>query len=246
MLTVLRKARSAIRHPGYAIVKAVNGAYAWAANGDQRPAFYDIDKTYPSLRALDQGYPAIRAELESLLQKNVSIPRYHDIAPAETYISGTVDPDKDWKVFMLYTMAGGTSRNQARCPATARLIGKIPNLYQAFFSILDPGKSIPAHSGVYLGYLRYHLGLIVPANNPPKMRVRDEWHTWQEGKSIMFDDSHEHEVVNHSDSKRAVLIVDVLRPMPLPLHAINWTLTQVVYKRSEEAQKFLEQMEKHS
>jgi aspartyl/asparaginyl beta-hydroxylase (cupin superfamily) len=35
-------------------------------------------------------------------------------------------------------------------------------LFQAFFSILDGGKSIPRHAAPYRGYLRYHLGLKVP------------------------------------------------------------------------------------
>ena len=47
------------------------------------------------------------------------------------------------------------------------LVAGIPNLFQAFFSILEPGKSIPAHEGPYCGYLRYHLGLIVPEESPP-------------------------------------------------------------------------------
>ena len=46
--------------------------------------------------------------------------------------------------------------------ATCRVLEGVPNLLQAFFSVLDPGKSIPLHKGPYLGYLRYHLGLHSP------------------------------------------------------------------------------------
>lgn len=97
----------------------------------------------------------------------------------------------------------------------------IPNLFQAFFSILESGKSIPAHNGPYAGYLRYHLALMVPQSNPPTIRVKDQYHTWKEGESILFDDTWNHEVVNDSDSIRTVLIVDIMRPMPLPLHLVN-------------------------
>jgi aspartyl/asparaginyl beta-hydroxylase (cupin superfamily) len=54
----------------------------------------------------------------------------------------------------------------------------------------------------------------VPAERPPRIRMRDEIYTWKEGESILFDDSWDHEVFNDSSELRAVLIVDVLRPMP--------------------------------
>ena len=133
------------------------------------------------------------------------------------------------------------AKNQAKCPRTTGLIGKIPGVVSAFFSILDPGKSIPAHRGPYLGYLRYHLALRVPKNNPPKMRVKDEFHL--SGKSIVFDDSLEHEVYNKSDETRVVLIVDFLRPMNLPAHALNVAIFKLA-PFSEEAREALRQIER--
>lgn len=228
------------------VIGNVNRRYWRDAGGDNRPAFYDIDKTYPSLRELDRNYPVIREELELVLRDRDKIPRYHDIAKSEQYISGTIDADKDWKVFMLDTLVGTPEVNQQKCPRTTALIKKIPQVYQAFFSILDPGKSIPAHCGVYLGYLRYHLGLIVPKNNPPSMRVKDQIHTWEESGSIFFDDSWEHEVYNKSDGLRVVLIVDVLRPMSAPLHAANWVLTHMVGRHSEEVRQVMANIRKYS
>ena len=224
----------------------INRWYYRAAGGENRPAFYNIDETYPSLRILDQNYPVIRQELEEVLSQRDKLPRYHDIAQKETYISGTIDADKDWKIFFLRSMVGTPEANQNKCPQTTALLEKIPNLYQAFFSILDPGKSIPAHCGDYLGYLRYHLGLIVPKNNPPSMRVKDTIHTWEEGKSILFDDSWNHEVYNKSDGLRVVLIVDFFRPMPAPLHAINRLLTHTLGRHSEEAKHILANIKKFS
>lgn len=226
-------------------VAVLNGRYRQAAGGENRPPFYDIDKTYPKLRILDKNYAVIREEMEGVLKYKDRIPRYHDLDKNERYISGTIDPDKDWKVFMLFSLAGIPKTNQAKCPKTAALIRKIPSLYQAFFSILDAGKSIPAHRGTYLGYLRYHLALRVPKNNPPSMRVKDQIHTWEEGGSILFDDSLEHEVYNKSDNLRVVLIVDFCRPMPLPLHLINWSLTRLA-RHSEESKAAMANIEKYS
>jgi aspartyl/asparaginyl beta-hydroxylase (cupin superfamily) len=224
----------------------LNRRYSRSAGGENRPAFYDIDKTYPCLRILDQNYAVIREEMEAVLAYKERLPRYHDLAKSETYISGTIDPDKNWKIFMLWSQIGVPEANQAKCPQTTALLKKIPNLYQAFFSILDPGKSIPAHSGEYYGYLRYHLGLRVPKNNPPSMRVKDQIHTWEEQKSILFDDSWNHEVYNKSDDIRVVLIVDFLRPMPLPLHAANWFVTQVLMRQSEEGKLVMNNIKKYS
>ena len=139
----------------------------------------------------------------------------------QSYISAKGDPEKSWKVFYLYAMGEKPEANRARCPRTSALLDGIPGLFQAFFSILDGGKSVPAHRGPYRGYIRYHLGLLVPEHNPPSIRIKDQHYTWQEGKSVLFDDSWEHEVSNHSDGDRVVLIVDIRRPMPLPFDAVN-------------------------
>jgi aspartyl/asparaginyl beta-hydroxylase (cupin superfamily) len=224
----------------------INRRYAKAAGGENRPAFYDIDNTYPCLRLLDRNYAVIREEMEAVLAYKERIPRPHDIDRSEQYISGSIDPEKSWKMFMLQCPVGAPKANQERCPRTTALIKQIPNLYQAFFSILDAGKSIPAHCGEYLGYLRYHLGLRVPKNNPPSIRVRDQFHTWEEGRSVLFDDSLNHEVYNKSDDLRVVLILDFLRPLPLHLHAVNWTITQVLFRQSEEGKQALALLDKYT
>jgi len=227
-------------------VASLNWRFERAAGGDYRPPFYDLDQTFPALRLLDRNYDLIKTELDALLENRERIPRYHELDKNESYISGSQDADKNWRVFMLRSMVGTPRANQAKCPRTTALLRKIPNLYQAFFSILDAGKCIPAHQGYYLGYLRYHLGLKVPTMNPPTMRVKDQYHTWEQGKSILFDDSLNHEVYNQSDDVRVVLIVDVLRPMPLPLHLGNWIITRLLMRRSEEAREVMANIKKYS
>jgi aspartyl/asparaginyl beta-hydroxylase (cupin superfamily) len=215
----------------------LNRAFRRHLGGSRRPAFFDIDATYPALRLLDRNVAVIREELLAVLQDEARIPRYHEISKAETYISGTVDPERSWRVFMLAHVSGGIPTNQARCPRTSALLDEIPGLLQAFFSILDPGKSIPAHDGPYLGSLRYHLALLVPSVDPPSMRVKDQVHTWQEGRSILFDDSWNHQVYNTSPERRVVLIVDVVRPMAWRFHAVNWLVTRILARYSEEVRE---------
>ncbi len=92
----------------------------------------------------------------------------------------------------------------------------------AFFSILAPGKHIPAHRGAYNGVLRFHLGLIVPGPaGACRIRVADQICTWREGESLIFDDSFNHEVWNDTDGWRVVLFVDVARPLRRPWHWLN-------------------------
>jgi aspartyl/asparaginyl beta-hydroxylase (cupin superfamily) len=60
------------------------------------------------------------------------------------------------------------------------------------------------------GILRGHLALVVPPGC--FVRVGPEERTWEEGKVLVFDDSFEHEVWNHSDSVRIVLFTNFWHP----------------------------------
>lgn len=210
-------------HPFKALV---NWYFARQVGGTQRPVFFEIASVNPALCAVTANYSVIREELERLLARGMPIPRYHDIDPGQAEIAAVVDPDRRWNVFMLYLLGHKLQSNRALCPKTSEALDQIPDLIQAFFSILDPGKSVPLHRGPYLGYLRYHLALHVPAENPPKLVVNGEDYVWKFGEAVIFDDTWPHEVVNTSDDIRSVLIVDVLRPMPLVPSLVNKLLAQ--------------------
>jgi aspartyl/asparaginyl beta-hydroxylase (cupin superfamily) len=203
------------------LLDGVNRFFDLYTGGERRPVFFDVSATCPALRSLDDNFATIRDELVTLLADREAIPRYHEIDRMQEYISNRFDADRDWKVFYLYAMGEKPASNRDRCPRTSALLDGIPNLFQAFFSILDGGKSIPAHRGPYRGYLRYHLGLVVPAADPPSIRIKDQHYTWSEGQSILFDDSWNHEVYNHAKDQRVVLIVDIRRPMPLVFDRFN-------------------------
>jgi aspartyl/asparaginyl beta-hydroxylase (cupin superfamily) len=199
----------------------LNKFYDLHTGGSRRPVFFDVDRTRPELRALDRGFPEIRDEVMAVLPRKDGLPSYHELDTTQTYISATVNPEKAWKVFYLHAMGETPEANAALCPKTTALLQGIPGLFQAFFSILEAGKSVPPHVGPYRGYLRYHLGLVVPDEDPPSIRIKDEHYTWREGESILFDDSWNHEVINHCPRDRVILIVDIRRPMPFPFDATN-------------------------
>jgi len=215
----------------YHIVKsAVNWYFGRYVDRDSRPTFFDIKSCYPALDEVTQAYPVIRREFERLLAAGNELPQYHELDSGERKISSTTP--KRWNVFMLEIMGHKPAANVAACPETCRVLAGVPNMIQAFFSILDPGKSVPEHEGPYLGYLRYHLGVRVPAQNPPKLIVNGQDYVWKEGEAVLFDDSWPHSVVNTSDALRAVLIVDVRRPLPLFADLCNRFITDVIARHT--------------
>ena len=211
-------------------LRPLNSYYDRYTGAENRPAYFDINATFPSLNRLTEHYAEIRQELDALLRSEPAIMKYHELDLTELYVSRKFNRDKDWKVLMLYAMGERWEENRALCPKTCALLDDIPDLFQAFFSILEAGKSVPGHRGSYRGYLRYHLGLKIPKNNPPSLRVKDKWYVWEEGKAVLFDDSLHHEVVNNADEDRVVLIVDVLRPMPPRAQYVNRLFSRTVVR----------------
>jgi len=211
----------------YHIFKSMaNGFLGLFIRPQRRPTFFDIAKTFPALGRVTEAYPDIRREFDRLITERSELPQYHDLDPGEREISATTP--KRWNVFMLEVMGHKPAHNRACCPETCRAIAQVPNLIQAFFSILDPGKSVPQHEGPYFGYLRYHLGVRVPKQNPPKLIVNSQDYVWREGEAVLFDDSWPHSVVNNSAEPRGVLIVDVRRPLPLIADLFNRFLIDVI------------------
>jgi aspartyl/asparaginyl beta-hydroxylase (cupin superfamily) len=173
----------------------------------------EIAAVCPELRRLEQHFAVIRTEYQSIRNRLQQVPRYHDVDPLQYELSNSPTAAQNWRVFFLDAMGRKARANRAFCPQTAALVDGIPTVFQAFFSILEGGKSLPAHRSPYWGYLRYHLALEVPASGPaPRMRVKDQWLSWEEGKAILFDDSWEHELINENSKLRSVLIVDIARP----------------------------------
>ena len=106
---------------------------------------------------------------------------------------------------------------------------QIPGMTTAMFSILSPRKHILDHRGPYKGVLRYHLGLIVPEGRRGLPDPRRRGHSpLGEGRSMIFDDTFNHEVWNDTDETRVVLFVDVLRPLPFPESAINRLIVKAI------------------
>lgn len=185
--------------------------------------FFEPD-SYPWVAPVEAEWHAIRKELDALLVRRDEIPNFQDLSEKQKVLT----EGDQWKTFFLYGYGLEAEENCKRCPETVRILKRIPNMKSAMFSILAPKKHIPPHRGMWKGMLRYHLGLIIPGpKGSCRIRVGKEIRTWEEGKSLVFDDSHEHEVWNDSDSYRVVLFVDVLRPVIFPLSLVNRTVVWI-------------------
>ncbi|MGB5897848.1 MAG: aspartyl/asparaginyl beta-hydroxylase domain-containing protein [Geitlerinemataceae cyanobacterium] len=188
--------------------------------------FFDPDE-FSWVADLEADWKMIRRELEDVLQYQDNLPNFQDLSPDQARLT----KDNLWKTYFFYAYGLKAQKNCDRCPQTTRLLEKIPGMKTAFFSILLPGKHIPEHRGPYKGLLRYHLGLIVPEPREKcRIRVHDQVRSWEEGKSLIFDDSFPHEAWNETDSVRVVLFLDLIRPLPFPWSVLNEGMIRLIAK----------------
>ena len=174
---------------------------------------------------VERNWTVIREELDAVLEDHDSLANFQDISKDQIEIT---DDDR-WKTFFLYGYGFEAKLGVEMCPRTAALMREIPGMSTAMFSILSPRKHILEHRGPYKGVLRYHLGLIVPEDAPAcRIRVGEDIRHWQEGESMIFDDTFNHEVWNDTDETRVVLFVDVLRPLPSPESRINQLIVKAI------------------
>jgi aspartyl/asparaginyl beta-hydroxylase (cupin superfamily) len=191
---------------------------------DRKKTFFD-PQSFPWVSAVEAEWPVVRKELDALLVRREDIPNFQDVSDAQKDLT----EGDEWKTFWLYAFGEKAEENCVRCPETVRVLQHIPGMKSAMFSILAPKKHIPEHRGLWKGVLRYHLGLIVPKPvGSSRIRVGNDVQCWEEGKSMIFDDSHPHEVWNDCDSQRVVLFVDVERPLFFPLSLVNRAIIWVI------------------
>jgi aspartyl/asparaginyl beta-hydroxylase (cupin superfamily) len=205
-----KRSESAILRFGKKLRPTLN---AWIGGQSLVPTTPTFDPALlPWTERLQADWLLIQAECDTLLAERDAIPPLGKLASYHRRIA----PDDKWRSFFFEAHGYESLPNRARCPRTAALIDSIPNLVTAFYSVMDAGTHVPRHKGFTKALLNFHLGLRVPAGVADcRIQIAEEDHGWQEGKFLVFDETFPHEVWNDTAQARAVLFIQVLRPMRL-------------------------------
>lgn len=196
----------------------------------------DYHAQYRGLEALEKSYPLVQKECLELLARQESLTDIKELGG--NYTQAGIHVIR-WKSFMLKS-GEFIEENCRLAPETARLLRGVPGLYTAFFSILEPRQYVTPHWGYYKGFVRYHLGVLIPDDNADGrcwLRVNDdpvanasrdvsaieqcEKYYWHDGEGVVFDDTYLHDAANESDEVRVVLWLDLAKKLPWYVQPVN-------------------------
>ena len=183
-----------------------NAVLLRTAGGPDRPRLLPAAEVFPAARELEDRFPELKAEIDALMEKR-AIPRYGAFDPVRA-----AQVSEDWKLYYVQMFGVENELAARECPMLSHFARSHPEVVNVFVSILDPGVGLPSHRDPYAGILRCHLGVSVPAVDPPRIRLDRDWYEWKEGEGVVLDVDFEHEVVNDSPEPRVIVIVDFRRP----------------------------------
>ena len=193
------------------------------------PFIKDYMKEFPSAKPIEQKFTTIKEEYLKYSEKYLPDCIYKT-NPTFSIDSSTTK-DKCWRNIMLKKTGVIESSMVEHFPSTISLL-QDKQIHNAFFSILDSEVDIPPHTGYYKGYLRYHLGIVIPKSEngeTPFIVCGGETYHWKEGESVLFDDMYLHYVKNDTPHTRVVLYIDVIRnTMPPGIKQINETVISLM------------------
>ena len=173
------------------------------------PAYLDLKTNFKEHKILEDNYRVIKNEIQLIINKSKDLPKFHEVDNGQEYISD--NDGVSWSLFNVKLYGMWHKENMQKCPKTVALLSNMGSVKSIYFSILDPGKHIPPHNGPYKGILRYQLALSVPKTGNCELIVDNKSFHWEEGKSVMFDDTFVHEVKNETNEKRMALLLDIKR-----------------------------------
>lgn len=167
---------------------------------------------FAELAEIRDNWPTIRAEADALYQRgyfartvDAETDAYYDIGFRTFYKYG-------WSKFYIKWYGHIPASAQALCPATTRLLARIPSVRGGMFTLLPPRSQLTRHSDPIAVSLRYHLGLRTPNSAHCFINVDGRALPWFDGEVLMFDETYPHFVENNTDHYRLILMCDIARP----------------------------------
>jgi aspartyl/asparaginyl beta-hydroxylase (cupin superfamily) len=193
------------------------------------PFIKDYTKDFPLSKPIEEKFTTIKDEYTKYTKKYLPDCIYK--TNPGFAIDSSSNKERCWRNIMLKKAGTIQSSMVEHFPTTISLL-KDKQIHNAFFSILDSEVDIPPHDGYYKGYLRYHLGIIIPKNengDTPFIVCGGETYHWKEGEGVLFDDMYLHYVKNKTPHTRVVLYLDVVRNnLPPVIHQINETVISLI------------------
>lgn len=181
------------------------------------PAAPYLDRALcPWGNALDAQTGAIRSELAAVLSDSRGSERVFASEALERENLRGLRAPPSWTGYYFYRHGVRRDDNCTTCPDTARALDALPlsrirgHGPEVLFSVFTPGTHLLPHRGVTNTRLVGHLPLVIPEDCA--LNVGGEIHEWIEGRSVVFDDTYEHEAWNRSHLTRVVMIFDIWNP----------------------------------
>lgn len=181
----------------------------------QRPFFERSEFSW--LPEFEACTPAIKQDVEAIIAAGDAGFSPHTVAsPRVPPPSSNLLNDPKWSAYHLWQRGKELVDHTRRAPATVAALGlaPIPRINRwapmIMFSLLKPGTHIEPHYGLTNTRLICHLPIFAPRGCA--LRVGGSTRPWEEGKTLIFDDSFEHEAWNRGTETRVVLLFEVWRP----------------------------------
>jgi hypothetical protein len=157
------------------------------------------------VRLLEDNYDIIHREISDYIKINDN-----EIKPY--FNESLVTKANSWRTFAFFFWSWKINKNIKRCRETNVILSKIPNIVSASVSIMEPGVQIKPHRGDTNAIVRSHFAIEAPIGLPDcGFQVNDQKIGWEEGEIFIFNDAAKHTAWNHSDKRRYVLLIDVIR-----------------------------------
>ena len=177
-----------------------------------RAPIMDI-RDFPELAPIAANWETIREEALALYQSG-TIQATSQAGSASAYDVGFRTFFKQgWSKFYILWYGEALHSAQRLCPKTAALLGSIPQVNGAMFSLLPPGAQLNRHLDPFAVSLRYHLGLVTPNDDRCFIEVDGQFHSWRDGQPMLFDETFLHFARNGTDEHRLILMCDIERPL---------------------------------
>ena len=162
---------------------------------------------FPELSAIEDNWEVIRDEALQLYEKGYIDVNEEDLPGSSFYKNGR------WTSFYLKIYGNKIPSAYQLAPKTMALIEQVPSMRMALFACLNPGKKLNNHHDPFAFTLRYSMALSTPNKKACGLMVNGDHHPWQDGKSILFDETYFHSAYNHADTPRIILMTDIDRPL---------------------------------